>query len=538
MNKRLFAFMIMAVLAVTALSGCGSSKTAGEGNTAGGVGAQETSTEAEERMIPSSDLLKDLDYDPSEYVVLPKNYNSLSVEVEGDYTFTEEKFKELINQYLSSMTTYEPTDKEVVEDGDAVNIDYEGKVDGKTFDGGSAEGYDLVIGSNSFIEGFETGLIGKKKGETVDLDLAFPDDYQLEDLAGKKVVFTVTINSINKVVSMTYETLTDDYVKENLSYYGYSTKDEFLDAEKELYQKDLENQKKQAVVSAYDSKLFEETDFSNLPEDLLNKEYEKQKKSLESYAKQNNMSAEEYLESAGYTEDKFRESVENNYKRGIMYQALIKEMAYTLNASEVDEEIANYVQNYGMTEEQFFEQFGGKEEVYRQMAYSHIMEDLADEAESNGRVKVKAAGEETAKTSPKVLYILAALAVLVVLITVALLTRSGKTNNAEENKEEPDPSKQEAGLTPEENEDTEPVISDLQEAKADFSDDKSAEAEKDSAEGTGEESDEEAADQDSPEETKKESADQAADQEVEVEEAETEETAEVLTEAESSEEQL
>ena len=83
---------------------------------------------------------------------------------------------------------------------DEVNIDFEGKKDGIAFDGGKGEKYDLVLGSNSFIPGFEDGIIGKKTGETFDLNLTFPEDYHADNLKGAEVVFTTTINEIKEVV--------------------------------------------------------------------------------------------------------------------------------------------------------------------------------------------------------------------------------------------------------------------------------------------------------------------------------------------------
>lgn len=85
-----------------------------------------------------------------------------------------------------------------VQDGDVVNIDYTGYKDGEAFDGGSTNGAgaDLEIGSGTYIDGFESGLIGKKVGDTVDLDLTFPENYGASDLAGADVTFTVTINGI------------------------------------------------------------------------------------------------------------------------------------------------------------------------------------------------------------------------------------------------------------------------------------------------------------------------------------------------------
>ena len=85
-----------------------------------------------------------------------------------------------------------------VQKGDTADIAYVGKVDGKEFDGGSSDSYNLVIGSGTFIDGFEDGVIGMKTGETKDLNLKFPDSYQSTDLAGKDVVFTVTVNAFTR----------------------------------------------------------------------------------------------------------------------------------------------------------------------------------------------------------------------------------------------------------------------------------------------------------------------------------------------------
>jgi len=141
------------------------------------------------------------DINPNDYVTLG-DYSDLSAEYEVE-TVTDEdidaQMQTELSYYISSYNLYtyeEITDRDDVQTGDMVNIDYVGKKDGVAFDGGTASGYYLEIGSGTFIDGFEDGLIGKKVGETVDLDLTFPETYQSEELAGQAVVFTVTINSI------------------------------------------------------------------------------------------------------------------------------------------------------------------------------------------------------------------------------------------------------------------------------------------------------------------------------------------------------
>ncbi len=125
------------------------------------------------------------------------DYKGLTLEVAD---VTEEDVEEYINtNLLSPNASYEQIKDGKVKDGDTVNINYSGKVDGEAFEGGtddSEAGTNLEIGSNSFIEGFEKELIGVKVGDTVDLNLTFPKDYGKEELNGKDVVFTVTVNYI------------------------------------------------------------------------------------------------------------------------------------------------------------------------------------------------------------------------------------------------------------------------------------------------------------------------------------------------------
>ena len=143
----------------------------------------------------------------SKYIELG-DYKNIPVDTNSD-TF-KEFYDEVISSDIYSNDLYVRKTEGEVADGDTANIDYEGKKDGVAFDGGTAKGYDLKIGSGSFIEGFESGLIGKKIGDTVDLNLTFPEDYQSTDLAGKAVVFTVKIN----YVKTDEERKPEDYYKE------------------------------------------------------------------------------------------------------------------------------------------------------------------------------------------------------------------------------------------------------------------------------------------------------------------------------------
>ena len=168
------------------------------------------------------------DFDLKEYLTIGEFPN-----VEIDKDKLQERLEEEIATVTSEYsTTVDVTDR-AVKDGDIVNIDYVGKIDGKEFEGGSAKGSDLTIGSNTFIAGFEKGLIDKKIGEEVTLNLVFPEDYGKEDLNGKDVVFTVKINSIKE---KTTPDVSDKMIEEKTD---YATVKEFCDAKSKEIAKEL-----------------------------------------------------------------------------------------------------------------------------------------------------------------------------------------------------------------------------------------------------------------------------------------------------------
>ena len=130
-----------------------------------------------------------------DYVTLGE-YKNIPVDMSSDTL--KGYIDDLAKSDIENSEAYAEVKNGKVKNGDIANIDYKGTKDGVAFEGGTAEGYDLEIGSNSFIEGFEDGLIGVAIGDTVDLDLTFPEGYQSEELAGKAVVFTVKVNSVKR----------------------------------------------------------------------------------------------------------------------------------------------------------------------------------------------------------------------------------------------------------------------------------------------------------------------------------------------------
>lgn len=200
----------------------------------------------------------------------------------------------LIANDISNNDLYvKKTDGKVI-NGDTVNIDYVGKKNGKAFDGGTAEGYDLEIGSGSFIDGFEDGLIGKKIGSTVDLNLKFPEDYGNDELNGADVVFTVTVNYVKTDVALDPE----DYYEK----LGYKSLEDYN-----------ENVKQRAIEDTFTNKIIESSEINDYPNDDLNVltdyYYDVYKNNIEyNY----NVDFSDYLTYNNQTEDDFKDYLVTN----------------------------------------------------------------------------------------------------------------------------------------------------------------------------------------------------------------------------------
>jgi len=153
------------------------------------------------------------DYDMSKYVALGKYIKTVDRKSD-DYKGALLNF---YNETFGTDLAYE-TEEGYIELGDTANINYKGLKDGVAFEGGTSSNYDLTIGSGTFIDGFEEGLIGAKIGDTVNLNLTFPENYQSEELAGQDVVFVVTINFATKL---------GDPTEEDAKKYGFESLDDY-----------------------------------------------------------------------------------------------------------------------------------------------------------------------------------------------------------------------------------------------------------------------------------------------------------------------
>lgn len=259
------------------------------------------------------------------------------VEVDTSSKEFKEYYDNVILNDVQNYNLYVKKTEGEVADGDTVNIDYEGKKDGVAFEGGTATGYDLTIGSGSFIDGFEDGLIGKKIGSTVDLNLTFPEEYQSEELAGQAVVFTVKIN----YATTTEERKPEDYYEElefkSLDEYEKDVKDRAI--ENYLLETFLENSK----IKKYSS---DDQEF------LLQSYIDAVDKNLQN---QYGMKLEDYLTSAGQTLDALKENAITEQIKPTMdsqmpVYALLDAEGIEVTKEDIEDEINEIIKEYGSSD--------------------------------------------------------------------------------------------------------------------------------------------------------------------------------------------
>lgn len=298
-----------------------------------------------------SGLPKKPNYTASKYVTLG-DYKGIEVSITKRIV-TDTQVDDAINQEVASVPSYEDIkDKTVVEDGDVVNIDYEGIKDGVAFQGGTAKGAYLEIGSNQFIDGFESGLIGKKVGEKVKLDVTFPKEYSNAELAGKPVVFNVTINKIVKEIP---SVLSDEFVTNNTT---FKTVDEYKKAVRAQLETNNDSSKQTELEAALVEKVMSNAKYSEIPKKLT--EYYKayMNYQVEQTAKQYNMDAKTYLSQMGITEDKFNEDMkeyaETQAKQELTLKAIAEAEKVEVTDKEFDDTVKRLTESYNNTEEELF----------------------------------------------------------------------------------------------------------------------------------------------------------------------------------------
>lgn len=335
MKKKVY-LMILTLCIAFAGTACGTKEKAAEETKISEEKAEEkedTKKSGEGTRLVS---VKDID----KYITIGQ-YKGLSLEKVVE-TITDTEVEGSISQDLA-MTKEEVKDG-VVEEGDTVVVNYVGTENGKEFNGGSAENQEITIGSGGYIPGFEDGILGMKKGETKDVPLTFPEDYIEPSMAGKDVVFKITLQSFKRAPE-----LNDDWVAKNTD---FKTVEEYKEDKKKLLQKSAEQMAESILYQNAWNQVYEASEVKEYPEKDVEEAYAEFETQIKSYAKQGGMELEDYLESQQVSKEAFetqcQEYAEARVKQNLILQGIMDAEGMTLEDKEslaVQDEL---IQNYGV----------------------------------------------------------------------------------------------------------------------------------------------------------------------------------------------
>lgn len=343
--KRKMAAVLACMLAVSSMAACGENNSTNTTNTT-------ISTEvAEATITPSVEIVDTaegtaLSAVPVEGYVVLGTYKNMQLSVAAKTTYTDEEFDEMIKDSFTGDLGYADTsvfaDNGVVADGDYVLIDYEGKKDDVAFDGGTEEDAVLRIGSGEFIDGFEEGLVGVKVGDTVDLELTFPENNRNTELAGADVVFTVSVKGLVQ--------FTDEAV-EALGYTGITTVDSYKSTMRNIVESEAESNYVNSVTTAICEKLLEDSIVTKVPSTIYEEERTYIISQVQSEAAQYGMDGDTYTQAIlGVNLADYAVTVAEEYaKQAVIFQAIAN--AEDLNPSDADADayVDDFIKLYGET---------------------------------------------------------------------------------------------------------------------------------------------------------------------------------------------
>lgn len=259
------------------------------------------------------------------------DYSNLEAEV-NKYEVSDEDISRVIDRERDQNSRIISVEDRAVKDGDIVNIDFVGKLDGEEFPGGDAEGYELVIGSGAFIPGFEEQIIGKEIGQDFDVDVVFPEEYHDESLAGKNVIFEVKLNSIQE---KELPELDDEFVKDisefdTLEEYKNNVK---IDLEEEL-KKQAEVEKENKAVEALMDVMK-----VDIPESMIDMEVDREYQNFLYRVQGMGLTLDQYFAIANSDEEKTREELRPASEKKVKGELALDEFIVKENIEATDEEI-------------------------------------------------------------------------------------------------------------------------------------------------------------------------------------------------------
>lgn len=248
------------------------------------------------------------------------------------YNVTDEEVEEEVKKLLDRNARKVPVEDRAAQNGDIANIDFCGTVDGVKFDGGEAEGFDLTLGSGQFIPGFEDQVVGMNIGESKDVNVTFPENYQAENLKGKAAVFAVKLNSLQ---GKEIPELTDEFIKD-------ATGSESVDAYKAKTKERLENAAKRRANDATENSILEaiaQNAEVEIPQAMIEREIDSLIQKFEYQLMYQGLKLQDYLDFLKVTEADFRKNYEESAKKNVLNQLIISQLIKDEKIEATDEEV-------------------------------------------------------------------------------------------------------------------------------------------------------------------------------------------------------
>ena len=218
---------------------------------------------------------------------------------------------------------------------DTVNIDFVGKCEGEVFEGGSAKGHDLTLGSGQFIPGFEDQLVGMNVGETKDVNVTFPEDYQAETLKGKPAVFTVTVNKITEKV---LPALDEEFAKKM----GSDSVDAYKAKVRERLEKSAASRSRNETENAIITEIAKGAK-AEIPDAMVEKQEDYSMQRMEYSLMYQGIRLDDYLKYVGQTRDEYKKNFEEEARRTVLHQLIVEKLIKELKIEASEEEIAEKV---------------------------------------------------------------------------------------------------------------------------------------------------------------------------------------------------
>ena len=252
-----------------------------------------------------------------------------------EYTVTDADVeRDIENTRRRLAKDVEVTDRPA-EMGDTVNIDFVGKKDGVAFDGGTAEKYDLTLGSHSFIPGFEEGVVGMNIGDVKDIGVTFPEDYQEESLKGQPAVFTVTLH---KITGKELPVLDEEFAKK----LGSDSVEAYSAKVRERLEKNAENRSRNETEDSILTEIAK-TATAEIPEVLIERQEEMDIQRMEQNIMYQGIRPEDYYQYIGTTREEYKKKFEEDAKKMVMHQLIIEKLLKEENIAASEEEISQKI---------------------------------------------------------------------------------------------------------------------------------------------------------------------------------------------------